>query len=268
MKDKISLVIHFPDGRSPKIISFKIRHLKIFFLSLLCLFFLSLISYFLNAVFLHKYSGLREKENRLEEAIIVNEKYKENLKQLKRNFEKLENYLRQRGIIKKDKKEMGGIAKLKAEKLSEEEYLDFLIARSEELFFQLKGIPMGFPVKGNVVSTMGWRKNPFGKGYEYHSGIDIEAPKGEPVYTTADGVVVWAGWYADYGKAVIIRHPSEYETLYGHLSDIKVKKGDKVKAGEIIGYVGSTGRSTGPHLHYEVIFEDKPIDPLRFMVWE
>ncbi|MGC8852560.1 MAG: M23 family metallopeptidase, partial [Hydrogenobacter sp.] len=77
-----------------------------------------------------------------------------------------------------------------------------------------------------------------------------------------------AGKYSSYGNAVIINHPSGYSTLYGHLSRIEVKVGQKVKAGDVVGRVGSTGRSTGPHLHYEVIKNNRPIDPLEFLTWE
>ena len=104
--------------------------------------------------------------------------------------------------------------------------------------------------------------------YEFHSVIDIDVPQGSRVLATADGVVVLAGWYGDYGKTVIIKHPSGYLTLYGHLSQVDVKEGQNVKAGDVVGRVGSTGRSTGPHLHCEVIRDNKPIDPSKFLAWE
>jgi len=268
MKDKISIVIHTPSGKAPKIISLKIKHIKIFSVLILIFSFLSLVSYFLNAFFVQKYLSLREKEKRLKNITTLNKRYQEELIKFKNNLLKLENYLIERGVIRKSKEGLGGLSKLKVEELSDEDYLDFLITKSEELFYQLKITPTGFPVKGNIISTLGWRKNPFGKGYEYHTGVDIEAPYGTPVHATAEGIVMFTGWYSDYGKAVIIKHPSGYETLYGHLSKIEVKSGERVKAGEIIGYVGSTGRSTGPHLHYEVLLESKSLDPLKFIVWE
>jgi len=116
--------------------------------------------------------------------------------------------------------------------------------------------------------TLAGGKIPLERGYEFHSGIDITAPHGSKVLATADGVVEFAGWYGDYGKTVIIRHPSGYLTLYGHLSQVDVKEGQRVKAGDVVGRVGSTGRSTGPHLHYEVIRDNKPIDPSKFLAWE
>jgi len=81
------------------------------------------------------------------------------------------------------------------------------------------------------------------------------------------GVVEMAGYYGDYGKAVLIKHPSGYMTLYGHLSEISVKAGQEVKAGQVIGKVGSTGRSTGPHLHYEVLYQGKLKNPMEYIVW-
>lgn len=268
MKDKISVIIHFPAGKEPKIISFKIKYLKYFFI-IFCIFLVgSLGSYLINFYFFQKYISLKEKEKRLKNFIILNKKYKEDLKKLKDNLMKLENYLIERGVIKNEKIGLGGISKISLKELSEEEYLKFLITKSEKLYYQLKTIPTGFPVEGEIVSVLGWRKNPFGSGYEYHTGIDINAPYGTPVYATAEGMVEYAGWYMNYGKTVIIRHPSGYKTLYAHLSQIKVKDGTKVKSGEVIGYIGSTGRSTGAHLHYEILLGSKYLDPLKFMIWE
>lgn len=268
MKDKISIVIHTPGGKEPKIVSFKIKHIKIFSILLFVFFFLSFISYLFNAFFLQKYFWLREKEKKIKTITNLNKKYKEELNKLKDNLIKLENYLIERGVIKENKDALGGLSKVRTEEFSDAEYLSFLISHSEKLFYQLKITPTGFPVNGEIVSVLGWRKNPFGSGYEYHTGIDIEAPYGAPVYATAEGIVDYAGWLSDYGKTVIIKHPSGYETLYGHFSKIKVKIGEKVKAGEIIGYVGSTGRSTGSHLHYEVRLDSKFLDPLKFIVWK
>jgi len=268
MKDKISIIIHTPTGKEPKIISFKIKYIKYFSVLVLVFFFLSFFSYLLNVFFVQKYFWLKEKEKKIKTVTKLNNKYKEELTKLRNNLIKLENYLIERGVIKKDKDALGGLSRLKAEELSDEEYLSFLISQSEKLFNQLKITPTGFPVNGEIISTLGWRENPFGSGYEYHTGVDIKASYGDPVYATAEGIVEYAGWLSDYGKTVIIKHPSGYETLYGHLSKIKVRSGEKVGAGEIIGYVGSTGRSLGPHLHYEVRLGSKFLDPLKFIVWK
>jgi len=268
MKDKISILIHTPGGKEPKIISFKIKYIKYFSVLVLIFFSLSFFSYLLNVFFVQKYFWLKEKEKKIKTVTNLNRKYKEDLNKLRDNLIKLENYLIERGVIKKDKDALGGLSRLKAEELSDDEYLSFLISQSEKLFNQLKITPTGFPVSGEIISTLGWRENPFGSGYEYHTGVDIKASYGDPVYATAEGIVEYADWFSDYGKTVIIKHPSGYETLYGHLSKIKVRNGEKVEAGEIIGYIGSTGRSLGPHLHYEVHLGSKYLDPLKFIVWK
>lgn len=187
------------------------------------------------------------------------------LKSLEDKLLLVEDYLSKRGVIK-GSLPMGGASANKAS--YDLSYLQFLEERADYLLTSIRGIPLGYPVYGKITSHIGWRKNPFGGGYEFHSGIDITAPHGSKVRATADGVVVLAGWYGDYGKTVIIRHPSGYLTLYGHLSKIDVKEGQRVKAGDVVGRVGSTGRSTGPHLHYEVIKDNKPIDPSKFLAWE
>lgn len=146
-------------------------------------------------------------------------------------------------------------------------YMEFLSQRADHILSTIRGIPLGYPVYGKITSHVEWRRNPFGRGYEFHTGIDIEAPYGSPVVATADGKVEMAGYYGDYGKAVLLKHPSGYYTLYGHLSEITVKVGERVRAGQIIGKVGSTGRSTGPHLHYEVLYERRFKNPIDYLVW-
>ena len=202
-----------------------------------------------------------EKQEIEKERHLLNSK----LKSLESKLLSIEDYLSKRGVIKSSLPVGGGSANKAFYELS---YLQFLEERTDYLHTSIRGIPLGYPVYGKITSHIGWRKNPFGRGYEFHSGIDISAPQGSKVLATADGVVVFAAWYGDYGKTVIIRHPSGYLTLYAHLSEIDVKKGQKVKAGDVVGRVGSTGRSTGPHLHYEVIRDSKPINPSVFLAWE
>jgi murein DD-endopeptidase MepM/ murein hydrolase activator NlpD len=110
--------------------------------------------------------------------------------------------------------------------------------------------PMGYPHKGRITSNFGHRENPFtGANIERHKGLDIKGRKGDLVKTTANGVVKFAGWRGGYGNCVVVTHGNGFETYYGHLSKISVKKNQRISAGDIIGKVGSTGRSTGPHLH-------------------
>jgi murein DD-endopeptidase MepM/ murein hydrolase activator NlpD len=103
-------------------------------------------------------------------------------------------------------------------------------------------------------------------GRRQHQGIDLAAPTGTPVYATADGVVGRADWYSSYGLYISVNHGAAMETRYAHLSRLAVTAGDFVKKGDVIGYVGSTGRSTGPHLHYEVRVEGVAVNPIPYMV--
>jgi murein DD-endopeptidase MepM/ murein hydrolase activator NlpD len=130
---------------------------------------------------------------------------------------------------------------------------------------EITKIPFIWPVKGKITSLYGYRKSPFTGQPEFHEGVDIRV-NGEPIVATADGCVKFAGWRGGYGLAVIIDHGNGFETIYGHNSSLKVKRGDFVRRGQIIAFGGNTGRSTGPHLHYEVRKNGKPINPLRFMV--
>lgn len=116
-----------------------------------------------------------------------------------------------------------------------------------------------------IASGFGYRVDPVYKTVKMHAGLDFAAPQGTPIYATADGTVTLAGNTGDgYGNHVIIDHGYGYETLYGHMYKVKARKGRRVKRGEIIGYVGSTGKSTGPHCHYEVHKNDRPLDPIYF----
>jgi murein DD-endopeptidase MepM/ murein hydrolase activator NlpD len=120
------------------------------------------------------------------------------------------------------------------------------------------------PMRGYISSGFGKRLDPFTGVWKMHEGIDICAPKGTPVYATADGRVKFAGWYHGYGKTVRIDH-TYYETKYGHLEDIKVQPGQKVKRGDLIGTCGKTGYTTGVHLHYEVLVSGRPVDPMQYI---
>lgn len=118
------------------------------------------------------------------------------------------------------------------------------------------------PVNGPIVSGFGYRVHPIFKRVKFHYGVDISAPSGTPIRAAADGVVVFAGWRRAYGNTVIIDHGNGLATLYAHCSRVLVSKGKVVKQGQVIALVGSTGLSTGPHLHFEVRRYGEPINPL------
>lgn len=141
--------------------------------------------------------------------------------------------------------------------------LDQLLPQAHRLAAREAARPMGDPLSDNprITSDYGLRSNPMGHGMEFHNGIDFEANRGTPVHATADGVVESAGPRAGYGNCVILDHAFGYRSLFGHLSKVLVKPGQKVKRGEVIALSGNTGRSTGPHLHYTLYYGAKTIDP-------
>lgn len=115
-----------------------------------------------------------------------------------------------------------------------------------------------------AASGYGWRIDPIYRTRRFHEGMDFTAPSGTDIYSTGNGTVVLAGWRQGYGNCVEINHGFNYKTRYGHMSAIKVRVGQKVNRGEIIGLVGSTGKSTGPHLHYEVHYRGQPQNPQNY----
>lgn len=121
---------------------------------------------------------------------------------------------------------------------------------------------MIMPVRGEITSGYGKRHHPVFNIESKHEGIDISAAAGEPVKAALGGVVIKAGEQSDFGNVIMIEHSVSLKTLYGHLRDIKVKEGQKVSQGDVIGSVGNTGLCTGTHLHFEVWRNDKPIDPM------
>lgn len=127
--------------------------------------------------------------------------------------------------------------------------------------------PTIWPVNGKLEGGFGGRRNPFGgPGYEFHSGQDIEADMGAPVISGASGRVTFVGWQNGYGQLVVVDHGGGLTTRYGHLSHIDVELDQVVERGQLVGKVGSTGRSTGPHLHYEVRINDQPVNPLPYLL--
>src|SRR5262245_12975796 len=126
--------------------------------------------------------------------------------------------------------------------------------------------PSIWPAHGWLSSTVGTRRDPINGGRDFHEGLDISADRGTPVYATADGTVTAAGYESGYGNLVVITHEYGLETRYGHLSKFVARNGDKVKRGDIIGHVGSTGRSTGSHLHYEVRVNGRLLNPLQLLL--
>ncbi|MGE5507266.1 MAG: murein hydrolase activator EnvC family protein [Chitinophagales bacterium] len=166
------------------------------------------------------------------------------------------------------------LRKIQSERKAYEQALDELEATSRQLESFIRGNSkkgsqapqatsgsMLWPVRGPVTSPYGWRVHPILRTKRYHSGYDIAVPYGTPVAAAASGTVILSGWVGGYGKAVIIDHGGGISTLYGHNSTLLVSEGQTVKAGQIIAKAGSTGLSTGPHVHFEVRKNGEPVDP-------
>jgi murein DD-endopeptidase MepM/ murein hydrolase activator NlpD len=173
-------------------------------------------------------------------------------------------YLRARGIQPASKGPKGGEADNSI--ISADEISDFYEGYLNRIIYNISYTPLGYPYHGDITSTFGHRENPFGgENVETHKGVDIRAPFGSPVKAMAKGEVEFAGRRGGFGNCVMIKHGNGFETLYGHLSKIGVAVGQKIDIGQQIGNVGSTGRSTGPHLHYEVHKNGQQINPQSFL---
>lgn len=131
--------------------------------------------------------------------------------------------------------------------------------------WQMHARPSLWPVEGTINSAFGVREDPFSGEGAFHTGIDVSAVPGTPVHATADGVITTEGWSGGYGKLLVIDHGNGLETYYAHLSQFLVIPGQEVTRGEVIGLSGGTGRSTGPHVHYEVRLRGTPLNPYTFL---
>ena len=127
-------------------------------------------------------------------------------------------------------------------------------------------LPTEWAHLGKINNEFGFRRNPFGgRAYEFHPGMDIDGERGDQVMASANGTVIKAAYTNGYGNMVEIDHGNGIHTRYGHMSKLEVKEGETVTRGQLIGEIGSTGRSTGPHLHFELRYNDKPINPRHFL---
>lgn len=207
-----------------------------------------------------------------------NDRQRQELERLNNRVEKVEDTSRKlaekSGVIQEDTATAGsggpalpldeyGLATLAAKMSRLEENL-----RAFEAVLRQRGYtPTVWPVDGKLESGFGGRRNPFGgPGYEFHSGQDIEAAWGTPVVSGASGKVAFTGWQNGYGQLVVVDHGGGLTTRYGHLSHIDVEVGQAIARAQFLGRVGSTGRSTGPHLHYEVRINDEPVNPLQYLL--
>ena len=188
------------------------------------------------------------------------------IQEIQGKLEKINDYLRKRGLKGFSTKAVGGNGNAEASQLTEEQTYSLYEEYLSRLLHTVAFTPMGYPRLSSLTSFFGYRSDPFNsERAEFHPGIDFKGNRGDEARCTANGRVVSAGWNGGYGKCVRIAHGNNFETLYGHLSRITVKVGQEVTAGEKIGEVGSTGRSTGAHLHYEVRKNGKAVNPIKFL---
>jgi murein DD-endopeptidase MepM/ murein hydrolase activator NlpD len=192
---------------------------------------------------------------------------------LKKHYESIDKklltinkFLKARGI-KTIPRNQGGEGN--SDLLSVDEIGKFYEAYLNKMIDYVAFTPIGYPHFGAITSGYGHRENPFsGQNIETHKGLDFKGKQGEIVKSTASGKVTYAGRRGGYGNCIVINHGNGFETYYGHLSRILISQGEQVKAGDNIGKIGSTGRSTGPHLHYEIHKNGKIINPRSFLTIE
>jgi murein DD-endopeptidase MepM/ murein hydrolase activator NlpD len=271
-KDHLTIMLITPGSKGPKAINLKISHLKIASFAFIIFTVISLISFASTYTF-YKVSESKTRSvkhlantiNTLSADLMINKtteaNFRSKMKSIENKLLEMQTMLDKKGI--KKNLAIGGEFIL-ADRLSIS-YIDYLQKDIDELFNTMKDLPVGTPLQGKINSGFGYRKDPFNSRIGFHSGVDIDAKYGDPVVATADALVEKAGWEGSYGKTVELQHEDGFETIYGHLSKICVKEGEKVKVGEEIGKAGSTGRSTGTHLHYEVIKDGKRVNPSNFL---
>lgn len=172
--------------------------------------------------------------------------------------------------IQLEAEDLFDIAKSRLPQLSAHLYQEVRPALDETLDLeeaQREARPSGHPLKerSRISSNFGLRQSPFGRGYEFHNGIDFPGPIGTPIHATAPGYVEKADRSGGYGYHVIVNHGYGYRTLYAHLSKMNVVQGDRVERNQVIGLLGNTGRSSGPHLHYSIYRNDGTVDPKNYL---
>lgn len=211
--------------------------------------------------------GQIDKES--EDALLINAEKEGNrskavsyIQDIQSKLKTINNYMSKRGLRGLSFRNLNVAEKPKSDTKLYSDFSNYL----DKLVNNIAYMPMGYPRLSSFTSFFGARGNPFDfGGREFHPGIDFAGHRGDPVKCTASGRVVFAGKAGGYGNCIKIRHANNIETWYGHLSKINVKEGQRVTVGDLIGKVGSTGRSTGPHLHYEIRKDGHPVNPKQYL---
>lgn len=288
MDQRYSTIIFVPHARA-KFRKLKVSHRLLFSVvsiltSSLCLSTFFSVQYFTALSQTHELSKLRHENKDLQTA---NEQFSKSVESLRGQLRTVEDRTRKlaiyAGISSLDDSAQGGVGGLRPTELGDNPYrddVDKMAFRSRRLEGDLSVLeqklvaqsqllastPSIAPVRGILTDGFGGRSDPFTGEAGNHNAIDISSAVGQPVRAPADGIVVKAEWANGYGNVIYISHGYGYSTRYGHLSAYAAKPGQHVKRGDIIAYVGSTGRSTGPHLHYEVRLNNNPVNPLEYIL--
>jgi murein DD-endopeptidase MepM/ murein hydrolase activator NlpD len=288
MDKRYSTIIFVPHARA-KFRKLKVSHRFLFSLlslvtSSLCLSGFFSVQYFTSLSQTHELSKLRRENKDLQQA---NEQFSKSVESLRTQLAKVEDHTRKLAIYANittlDETSQGGVGGMRPAELGDNPFrddLDKMAFRSQRLEKDLSVVeqrlvdqeeilsstPSIAPVRGILTDGFGGRSDPFTGEQGTHNAIDISSAVGQAVHSPADGIVVKAEWANGYGNVVYVSHGNGYSTRYGHLSNFAVKPGQHLKRGDVIGHVGSTGRSTGPHLHYEVRLNNNPVNPLEYIL--
>jgi murein DD-endopeptidase MepM/ murein hydrolase activator NlpD len=288
MHKRYSTIIFVPHARA-KFRKLKVSHRLLFSIislvtSSLCLSTFFSVQYFTSLSQTHELSKLRRENRELQTA---NEQFGKSVESLRNQLTTVEDRTRKlaiiAGITTLDESSQGGSGGVRNDELTPNPYrddVDKMSFRSHSLNKDLSVLEQKFtaqsrmlsstpsiaPVRGILTDGFGGRSDPFTGESGQHNAIDISSAVGAPIRSPADGIVVKAEWANGYGNVIYVSHGYGYSTRYGHLSSFGVRAGQRVKRGDVIGYVGSTGRSTGPHLHYEVRVNNNPVNPLEYIL--
>jgi murein DD-endopeptidase MepM/ murein hydrolase activator NlpD len=190
------------------------------------------------------------------------------LKKAEQDFQKIFSFKSREQVLKNlDSSDSGSIdmdnlkQQIKATMESVGDIRDYL-GRQRDIYIST---PRGWPAEGHITSPFGERRHPQSGQVEFHGGVDIAAEAGLPVKATADGIISFAGWSGGNGNLVVVEHGMGYSTFYAHNKTVAVHVGQKVKRGDVISHIGSTGNSTGPHVHYEIWHDGRAVNPASFL---
>ena len=289
MDKRYSTIIFVPHARA-KFRKMKLSHRLLFSIvslvtSSLCLSTFFSVQYFTSLSQTHELSKLRHENKELQ---VANEQFSKSVESLRNQLHTVEDRTRKLAIIAginslDEGSQGGGVGGIRPADLGENPYrddLDKMSLRSRQINSDLSVLEQKFtaqsrelsstpsiaPVHGILTDGFGGRSDPFTGEPGTHNAIDISSAIGQAVRAPADGIVVKSEWANGYGNVIYISHGYGYSTRYGHLSSFAVRPGGRVKRGDVIGYVGSTGRSTGPHLHYEVRLNNNQVNPLEYIL--